>query len=157
MVEEVLTPQFFACHRISHPPTEDRIVAVETFEWLGRETVAMATRQSVWLCWRREAKSGSKYMGMKAELLAYRQLIDLSVAGMATGITSLSVLPGFGRLLLVFSGQLLSFNLKEMIPNNLPEMWIAKKRSDALELSRMEEGPVCLLRIGKVKQRMLSE
>ena len=104
-----------------------------------------------------EKPTASRFLLPQLMYAAYRRLIRLPSASLAGGISQVIALPIFGWLLVVFAGQLLAFDVKVLIPNHLPEMWEAKGGKDASELSKAEEGPVGLVRVGRVKGRLLGE
>jgi hypothetical protein len=51
------TPQIFATHAIAPPPSlQGSVVAADSFSWLQRETIAVATARSVHIGWRRDSQ-----------------------------------------------------------------------------------------------------
>lgn len=51
----------FAVHTISIPTEiKEAILTADTFSWLNRETVAVATVKAVWLGWKRDSRGESR-------------------------------------------------------------------------------------------------
>ncbi|ORY32258.1 hypothetical protein BCR39DRAFT_523619 [Naematelia encephala] len=133
---DVESNRMFAVHRLSVPTEiKEPLVAADSFQWLGRETLSVATAKSVWLGWRNDAKS-------------LRELIKLN-AGV---ISSVSIVPDFAQLLVVSSGRLLAFDMDELMSTNEPSTWVQQGGSHATELSRE---PVAFARVGTTKGRLL--
>ncbi|WRT67006.1 uncharacterized protein IL334_003972 [Kwoniella shivajii] len=128
----------FAVHTITIPlEIRDSIMAADTFSWHNRETVAIATSKSVWLGWRRDSKT-------------FRELIRYN----SGHISMVAVIPDFGWLLILTSGSLLAYNLREMIPTSNPETWVFQGRMQGERLSAPEH-TVAFVRIGVTKGRLL--
>ncbi len=148
--------KMFAVHNIFVPPAvRDPIMAADTFPWLGRETVAVATVNAVWIGWRRDSKCRSTLSTKIATDTqpAYRELIRFHIGS----ISAVSIIPDFGWLLvLLSSGSLLAFNLHEMVPTSDPSTWQLQGRSHGLALSTPELN-VAFARVGVTKGRTLGE
>jgi hypothetical protein len=85
-------------------------------------------------------------------MIAYRELVRF-----ASGyISSISVVPDFGQLLIVNAGSLLTFDLNGMIPTSEPVTWVPKVRRDGVMLNS-EESAVAFVRVGTTKGRLLGE
>ncbi|ORX39762.1 hypothetical protein BD324DRAFT_614892 [Kockovaella imperatae] len=130
--------RLFAIHSIFIPPEiADPILAADTFKWLGRETICVATMRSLWFGWRRDSRS-------------YRELIRFS----SGFITSVSVVPEFGWLLVLISGSLIAYSLNELVPTHEPLTWQTKSRGGGYDLSAHEQ-PTAFVRVGVTKGRTM--
>nr|XP_019013428.1 uncharacterized protein I206_01495 [Kwoniella pini CBS 10737]OCF52209.1 hypothetical protein I206_01495 [Kwoniella pini CBS 10737] len=130
--------RIFAVHNISVPlEIKDPITSADTFTWHNRETIAIATSRSVWLGWRRDSKT-------------FRELLRFN----SGHITMISVVPDFGWILVVSSGSLLAYDLREMIPTSNPDTWITKGRLEGQRLSEPEHN-IAFARVGVTKSRLL--
>lgn len=83
---------------------------------------------------------------------AYRELIRFN----SGFITAICIVPDFGWLLVLVSGSLLAFNLREMITTPEPVTWAPKGRMHGLELSSLEQN-VAFVKVGTTKGRTLGE
>lgn len=133
-------------------------MAADTFTWLGRETVAIATPRSVWIGWRRDSKC-KQFILISMSILtehgrstAYRELIHFG----SGFISSITIVPDFGRLLVLSSGSLWAFDLTQMIPTHEPVTWTRVAGRSGVELSGPEH-TVAFVRMGMTKGRLLSE
>jgi hypothetical protein len=133
----------------------DPILAAEAFNWLGRRTVAVATTRSVYIGWRNDSQSKldllSKYERI-TEHAAYRELVRLQ-SGV---IRMISVVQDFGWLLVLISGNLLAFSLREMMPASDPATWVMLGQVQARVLSDPEK-IVAFVRVGFTKGRLMGE
>ena len=133
-------------------------MAADTFTWLGRETVAIATPRSVWIGWRRNSLCKSPCV-LRLDVIctdnhgsAYRELITFS-RGM---ISSITIVPDFGWLLVLVSGTLIAFNLRDMVPTHEPVTWSKKLKSQGTHLNGQDQN-VAFTRLGVTKDRLLGE
>lgn len=81
---------------------------------------------------------------------AYRELIRFP-SGL---INAVSILPTFGRLLVVHSGALIAFDLNEMIPTSEPATWNTVGRLQGRQLNSLDHN-VAFARVGTTKDRLL--
>ncbi|KAK8869923.1 hypothetical protein IAR55_000491 [Kwoniella newhampshirensis] len=135
---DVDSNRIMAVHTISIPSgIKEGLTGADAFTWHNRETVAVATPRSIWLGWRRD-------------LRAFGELIRFN----AGHISMVSIIPDFGWLLILSSGTLLAYNLRELMPTSEPSTWLRKSRSDASVLSAADH-VVAFVRIGVTKGRLL--
>ncbi|WWD15802.1 hypothetical protein CI109_100226 [Kwoniella shandongensis] len=135
---DVESNRIMAVHTISIPlEVKEGITCADTFTWHNRETVAVATPRSVWIGWRRD-------------LRAFRELIRLN----AGHITMVAVVPDFGWSLVLSSGSLIAYNLRDMMPTSEPSTWVQKGRPHGSVLSATDH-IVAFVRIGVTKGRLL--
>ncbi|RXK38363.1 hypothetical protein M231_04405 [Tremella mesenterica] len=130
--------RIFAVH-ILHLPSivRDPITTAETFTWLDRETLAVASASSVWIGWRRDPVS-------------YQEMIRF-----ATGtITTLTIIPDFPWLLVLRAHALYAYNLADMLPTFSPSTWQMKGTIQGETISAPEH-VVAFVRVGKMKGRTL--
>ncbi|KAI9638407.1 uncharacterized protein MKK02DRAFT_42797 [Dioszegia hungarica] len=130
--------RIFASHSISTPPDlRDPILSADAFSWLGRRTVAVATARSVYVGWRNDSTT-------------FRELVRLQL-----GIISMvTIVPDFGWLLVVSSGNLLAFSLRDMMPASDPATWVMLGKVQAKFMSDPEK-VVAFVRVGFTKGRLL--
>jgi hypothetical protein len=83
---------------------------------------------------------------------AYRELIHFG----SGFISSITIVPDFGRLLVLSSGSLWAFDLTQMIPTHEPVTWTRVAGRSGVELSGPEH-TVAFVRMGMTKGRLLSE
>lgn len=133
--------RMFTVHTISRPKAvKGPICAAETFEWLGREGVAVASGRSVWIGWRRDAGT-------------FRELVRLAIDGIPT-ISSVTVVPQFGYLLFLCAGRLLAYSLQDLMPSPDPEAWVARNERAGKWLGDVERS-VGFVKVGHCKERLL--
>ncbi|KAL7422275.1 hypothetical protein Q5752_002921 [Cryptotrichosporon argae] len=128
----------FALHHISGPAaTREAFMAADTFMWLNRQTMAVATSRSVWIGWRNDSHS-------------YRELIKLQTGTIST----IAALPQFSTLLILASGSLLAFSLDDLVPTFDLNTWVQRDRQHAVQMNGAGE-LVHFFRVGSIKGRVL--
>ena len=83
--------------------------------------------------------------------LAYRELIKFT----SRAITTVSIVPDFGWLLVLASGTLIAFDLHEIMPTSEPSTWVQQTKSQGIVMSSAET-EVAFARVGTTKGRTLS-
>lgn len=85
-------------------------------------------------------------------MTAFRELVRLQL-----GIISMvTIVPDFGWLLVVSSGNLLAFSLRDMMPASDPATWVMLGKVQAKFMSDPEK-VVAFVRVGFTKGRLLGE
>jgi hypothetical protein len=85
-------------------------------------------------------------------ILAFRELIRLNFGI----INMVTIVPDFGWLLVLASGSLLAFSLREMMPASDPATWVMLGKVQAKELGEPEK-LVAFVRVGFTKGRLLGK
>ncbi|KIR26825.1 hypothetical protein I309_04203 [Cryptococcus deuterogattii LA55] len=130
--------RIFVTHTISMPSKmQNSVICAETFIIHGRETVAFATKTSVWLGWLRDTYS-------------FRELVQLQNGQ----ISSIALVPEFSWLLVLSSVTLLAFNLKKMMPTSEPATWMSMGRAQG-QLLNQSGHSIAWIYTGKTKGRRL--
>lgn len=71
-------------------------------------------------------------------------------------ISSLAVVVDFGWILVIHGGNLLAFNLNEMIPTSDPSTWAIQGKLQGVQLNPKEHS-VSLVRMGYTKDRLMGQ
>ena len=94
----------------------------------------------------------STYPDRADQSQAYRELIRFS----SGFVSSVSIVPDFGWLLVLISGSLIAYSLDELVPTHAPETWQAKTRGGGYDLSGHEQ-PTAFARVGVTKGRTMGK
>ncbi|WVO12788.1 hypothetical protein L204_100396 [Cryptococcus depauperatus] len=97
----------------------DCLTCADIFKIHDRDTVALSTFNSIWVGWLRDS-------------LSFRQLIKFE----SGHITTVAVSEDSGWMLVISSGILYAFGLKELIPTSEPSTWNVKSQRQGEILSR---------------------
>jgi len=69
-------------------------------------------------------------------------------------VSTITIIPDFGWLLVVVGGSLIAFNLRDIIPTHAPETWIKTTQAQGIELTPPDQD-VAFVRVGTTKGRLL--
>lgn len=92
---------------------------------------------------------------MHTDTAAFRESIRLAIDGIQT-ISSLTVVPDFGYLLVLCAGRLLAYSLHDLIPSPDSDMWTRHSDGSGRRLGDIERS-VTFVRVGVCKQRLLGK